>query len=156
MKKSLIKILVIMVFVAMCCSHSREVFAFFPSTHKQIAQKTAKRNGLPPDKAEIYESGAFLADLGRFTFDKITGMSSDGELFTTVMESAPMASSPELQLFVEGWKDHVIHDEQGRVANVYQSKNYYEACTLFANYSEWDFSLYICPRLIQECYSQST
>jgi hypothetical protein len=31
-------------------------------------------------------------------------------------------------------------------------KNYYEACTLFANYSSMDPFLYFCPELIQECY----
>ncbi|MDR1013246.1 MAG: hypothetical protein LBL38_03155 [Lactobacillales bacterium] len=148
MKKSLI----IMMFIAIYCYHSLEVFAFFPSTHEHIAQKTAERKGLSPNKAEIYESGAFLADIGRFSFDKLTEMPSDGELFTTVMESATTTSSFELQLFVAGWKDHRIHDEQGKVANVYPAKNYYEACTLFANYSKMAPFLYICPRFIQECY----
>ncbi|MDR3157396.1 MAG: hypothetical protein LBT69_05745 [Lactobacillales bacterium] len=131
-----------------------KVSAFYPSTHRQVALDTAQRLKFSREAAEIYASGAFVADMGRFYLDKKTEVETDTKAFLGISPAMLASSSPEVQLWMHGWSDHVLCDRYFKIPKLSGPKTNEDVLECFANCSKFPFFLYVYPELIQDCYEK--
>lgn len=135
-------------------SLSFKSFACYPSTHRQVALDTAQRLKIPKEAAEIYASGAFVADMGRFFLDKTTKVETDTKSFLGISSAIVTSSSPEIQLWMCGWSDHALCDRYFKIPKLKVAKSDSDVLECFASCSKFISSLYVCPELISDCYEK--
>lgn len=89
-----------------------EASALFGNTHFNLGKKMIELYNKKLTKGErnAFLSGLVYADIGRFKFDKETGINSDSDKF--VQEMKKFAQTPEEQWFVRGFAVHVFQDKE--------------------------------------------
>lgn len=94
---------------------------------------------LSESEKNAFLSGMVYADIGRFYFDKVTGVDSDSEKFAE--EMSKFAKTSEEKWFVLGFKVHILQDkETGKVlrgifgGKSSSYKDYLKRCALLDNY----------------------
>lgn len=109
LKNYLCAVLVLLISSASCM----EANALFGNTHFNLGKKiieNSKMSSLSEDEKNAFLSGLVYADIGRFRFDKETGIESDSEIF--VEEMKKHAETPEEKCFVRGFEMHVFQDKK--------------------------------------------
>ena len=86
--------------------------ALFGNTHYNLGKKIIEKSDKELSKAEeeAFLSGMIYADIGRFKFDKDTGVNSDSDKFVEEMER--LAKTSEEKWFAYGFKIHVFQDKK--------------------------------------------
>lgn len=87
-----------------------EAKALFGTTHFNICKKIIEKidQTLSESEQAAFLSGSVYADIGRFKFDKETGIESDSAKFVNEMKK--FAKTSEEQWFVRGFEAHVLQD----------------------------------------------
>lgn len=108
-KKLLCAVLICVVCSAVCCE---EAGALFGNTHFNLGKKMLEQSDkmLSESVKNAFLSGLVYADIGRFKFDKETGIDSDSDKF--VQEMKKFAKTPEEKWFVRGFEVHVLQDNK--------------------------------------------
>lgn len=108
-KKFLGTILVCIFSNQFCCS---EVNSLFINTHFNLGKTIIEQSGisLSEDEKNAFLSGAVYADIGRFKFDKETGVDSDSYKFAKEMKK--YAKTSEEKWFVRGFEIHTFQDKE--------------------------------------------
>lgn len=118
-----------------------EVAALFGNTHFNLGKTMIQsyNNVLTEGEKNAFLSGLVYADIGRFKFDRESGINSDSYEFVQRMEK--FAQTPEEQWFVRGFDVHVLQDSQtgrflteilGRKSSSYSE--YIMDCSLLDSY----------------------
>ncbi len=89
-----------------------EANALFGNTHFNLGKKIIEKLEEKPSKNEedAFLSGMVYADIGRFKFDKETGVDSDSDKFVNEMEK--LAQTNEEKWFAYGFRVHVFQDNE--------------------------------------------
>lgn len=89
-----------------------EANALFGNTHFNLGKKIIEKLEEKPSKSEedAFLSGMVYADIGRFKFDKETGVDSDSDKFANEMEK--LAQTNEEKWFAYGFRVHVFQDNE--------------------------------------------
>lgn len=89
-----------------------EANALFGNTHFNLGKKIIEKLEEKPSKNEedAFLSGMVYADIGRFKFDKETGVDSDSDKFANEMEK--LAQTNEEKWFAYGFRVHVFQDNE--------------------------------------------
>lgn len=125
-------------------SFTMEANALFSITHFNLGTKmigSLEQSGetLSESEKAAFLSGLVYADIGRFKFDKKTGIDSDSDKFADTMSQ--YAKTSEEQWFVRGFKAHIMQDKEageflskifGRKGTSY--KEYVMRCALLDSY----------------------
>lgn len=108
-KKFLVTILVCAFSNQFCC---KEVNSLFINTHFNLGEKIIEQSGisLVEDEKNAFLSGMVYADIGRFKFDKETGVDSDSYKFAQEMKK--YAKTSEEKWFVRGFEIHTLQDKE--------------------------------------------
>lgn len=118
-----------------------EAAALFGNTHFNLGKTMIEsyNNVLTESEKNAFLSGLVYADIGRFKFDKESGIASDSYEFVQRMKK--FAQTPEEQWFVRGFDVHVLQDNQtGRFLTEIlgrKSSSYFEyitECSLLDSY----------------------
>lgn len=109
MKKLLCVALAVMISSSTYCM---EVSALFGDAHFSLGKKMVEKFDRPLLESEkhAFLSGLVYADIGRFKFDRETGIDSDSDNFVTEMKK--FAVTPEEQWFARGFEAHVLQDNE--------------------------------------------
>lgn len=137
-KKLLCVALAAIVFRSSCCT---EVNALFGNTHFNLGKRMIEKFDTPLLESEksAFLSGLVYADIGRFKFDKETGIYSDSDNFANEMKK--FAVTPEEHWFARGFEAHVMQDNEtgnfltdvlGRKSSAYAE--YIMDCSLLDSY----------------------
>lgn len=121
-----------------------EATALYGNTHFNLGKKIIEKSDLSLSESEkkAFLSGIVYADIGRFKFDKETGIDSDSDKFAEEMEK--LAKTPEEKWFAYGFKVHVFQDKETKrfltdvLCHEYSSSSEYmnDCGTLDAYFSE--------------------
>ncbi len=122
-------------------THHMEANALFGNTHFNICKKVIEKTDHTLSKSEqiAFLSGSVYADIGRFKFDKKTGIDSDSDKFINEMKK--FAKTSEEHWFVRGFEAHVLQDTVtgkflnetlGRKSSCY--REYVMDCSLLDSY----------------------
>ena len=89
-----------------------EANALFGNTHYSLAKLIiGKENITIPESNKIaFLSGIVYADIGRFKFDKETGVDSDSLAFAEAMKK--FAKTSDEKWFVRGIEIHILQDKE--------------------------------------------
>jgi hypothetical protein len=92
--------------------------AFHGYSHWDIARRVAVNKGIPTTNNQrlIYQSGTLAADLGKAIGWDDNYTTSDSSTFSNKIVA--LASTANEKWFAAGWRDHVIQDTQGSIANI--------------------------------------
>ncbi|MDR2073892.1 MAG: hypothetical protein LBP36_00740 [Oscillospiraceae bacterium] len=142
------------------------VSAFGGYTHYNICDRVVKNDfsELTEDEKTAYVSGATIADIGWFNWDKKYALESDGQKFAGKMiEIASKSEDLKEKYFALGWSDHVIQDEKGSVGKIFGEtiKDYKTRCSILDAYitNNYDVdisaeNLFIPKDLIRKTYAE--
>lgn len=110
LKKIVCIVLSSLLFSMNFCGTSAE--AFFGYTHFNLGKKMVGKLDKKLSKSEenAFLSGVVYADVGRFKFDKETGIDSDSYEFVNAMKK--FAKTDEEKWFVRGFEAHVLQDNK--------------------------------------------
>jgi hypothetical protein len=128
------------------------VNAFGGYTHYNICVRVVKNDFLELTAKEktAYISGATIADIGWFNWDKKYALKSDGQNFADKMiEIASKSEDSEKKYFSLGWADHVIQDEKGSVGKIFGeaiTKNYKIRCSILDAYIARKYAVNIAAK----------
>lgn len=90
------------------------VNALYGNAHFNLGKKIVDKmdEKLSESEKSAFLSGMVYADIGRFKFDKETGIESDSEQFAEKMKE--LAETPEEKWFARGFEMHVLQDNKTR------------------------------------------
>lgn len=108
------KIVCVALSAVMLCANfcQAEVSALFGNAHFNLGKKIMEKLGqkLSESEEHAFLSGMVYADIGRFKFDKETGIDSDAYRFAEKMKE--FAETSEEKWFARGFEMHVLQDNQ--------------------------------------------